>query len=232
MLSYCHFFLLWYLIIFIPSVSLSFYFLVCIGILVDMLEQSCCRLSISCGLFFSTFLAFVSVQYYSKCNRTQWQKGENWGVFLCGKTIYLLRVKISTQCKTLSNMLILFHFQVNIFVNLPFPPFCCFYYVFPLFLLKEPQLKYFLPLSAVFYWCGRKTHSKHFSATCYSDIHSLSFRWNLSSLLNVICVHAVWVFTHACLRKVQLCCYIKVKLVWGQSQGHIIFRCLIFDTVH
>lgn len=141
---------------------------------------------------------------------------------------------MSTQCKTLIKRAdSFFHFKVNIFVNLPFSPFCCFYYVFPLFLSKRTTTKkYSLPLSAVFYKCGRKTHSEHpLSATCSLGIRCRSDEAP-SSLLNVICMCAVWSFTHACLRKVQLCCYTKGKLVWGQSQGHIIFRCLIFNTAH
>lgn len=129
-------------------------------------------------------------------------------------------------------MLILSTFKVNTFCKL-FSPFWCFYSGFFPFLLKKTQLRnifFLLSLSAVFYKCGRKAHSKRpLSATC-----SLGIQWHsdeISSLLNVICMRAVWSFTPAFLRKVQLCCYTRGKLVWDQSQGHVSFRCLIIKTV-
>lgn len=112
-----------------------------------------------------------------------------------------------------------------------FPPFDVFTLFFSLPLKITTIKKHFLSLSAVFYKCGRKAHSKRpLSATCSLGIHWHSDE--TSSLLNVICMCAVWSFTPAFLRKVQLCCYTRGKLVWGQSQGHVSFRCLIIKTVH
>lgn len=110
-------------------------------------------------------------------------------------------------------------------------PFWCFYSHFSFPFKRTTVKKYFLSWSAVFHRCGRKAHSKSpLSATCFLGIHWHSDE--TSSLLNVICICAVWSFTPAFLRKVQLCCYTRGKLVWGQSQGHISFGCLIIKTVH
>lgn len=130
-------------------------------------------------------------------------------------------------------MMILFNFKVNFFCKPIIFPLLLFLLCFSSLAFKRTTAKkYFLLLSAVFYECGRNTHSKHpISATCSLGIRCHSGETS-SSLLNVICMCAVWSFTHACLRKVQLCCYTKVKLVWGQSQGHIIFRYLIINAVH